>query len=292
MKNAILTTILLFLCNSALGQVAVYRGVEYTPENYKRGANYTYPNCAMCNNIRSQWAAQGWISGYGVNKIMAAPKPVVKKEEPKNFRWELEEYTTTEPYQQRICHKNWRGVVTHCTYVTKYRKVTKTKRVKVPIEAPTLKVITEDDFEPTPQEVVMAMISLLDLTEDDVFVDPGCGDARLVIEAAKLGAKARGIEISSKIAEEARKNIKDNKVEAEVVHADFTTVDLKDATAVGVYLYDDMLQKLVNRLEPGTKIASYIHEVPGCKNKKVRTSKGNIYLATVPESDLYTGLSF
>ena len=47
---------------------------------------------------------------------------------------------------------------------------------------------------PTPPELVDKMLDLADVSEKDFLIDLGSGDGRTVIAAAKLGAKALGIE--------------------------------------------------------------------------------------------------
>ncbi len=63
---------------------------------------------------------------------------------------------------------------------------------------------------PTPSELVNKMLEVAGVTEKDYVIDLGSGDGRTVIAAAKLGARALGIEynpdmveISKKKAEEA-----------------------------------------------------------------------------------------
>ncbi len=51
-------------------------------------------------------------------------------------------------------------------------------------------------FVPTPQEVVDEMLKVANVGKGDVLYDLGCGDGRTVISAAKLGARAIGIDIN------------------------------------------------------------------------------------------------
>src|SRR5882672_4362209 len=52
------------------------------------------------------------------------------------------------------------------------------------------------EYEPTPQSVVEAMLDLAAVRPDDVVYDLGCGDGRIVIAAAKRGA--RGVDNRSR----------------------------------------------------------------------------------------------
>ncbi len=47
---------------------------------------------------------------------------------------------------------------------------------------------------PTPEALVSMMLDLAKVTPDDYVIDLGSGDGRIVIAAAKRGAKALGIE--------------------------------------------------------------------------------------------------
>jgi tRNA G37 N-methylase Trm5 len=60
---------------------------------------------------------------------------------------------------------------------------------------------------PTPNAAVDRMLLLARVTTDDVVVDLGSGDGKIVIAAAKrFGARARGIEYSPDLVETSRRN--------------------------------------------------------------------------------------
>src|SRR5215472_10290071 len=62
-------------------------------------------------------------------------------------------------------------------------------------------------YVPTTPEAVKAMLQLADVKNTDVVFDLGCGDGRIVIEAAKtFGARAVGIDIDPVRISEAREN--------------------------------------------------------------------------------------
>src|SRR5688500_6131622 len=48
---------------------------------------------------------------------------------------------------------------------------------------------------PTDHHIVTALLDLAELKPDDVLYDLGCGDGRIVIEAARRGARAIGVDI-------------------------------------------------------------------------------------------------
>ena len=114
---------------------------------------------------------------------------------------------------------------------------------------------------PTPPELVDKMLELADVSEKDYLIDLGSGDGRTVIAAAKLGAKALGIEFNpdmvklSKIkAEEAGVSNNTNFIEG-----DLFGYDLSEATVITMFLLPDINLRLRPRLldlRPGTRIVS------------------------------------
>ena len=79
---------------------------------------------------------------------------------------------------------------------------------------PKNKLGLEVDFVPSPAEVVDAMLKLADVKKTDLVYDLGCGDGRIVIEAAKrFGARGVGIDIDPDRIAEARENARKAGVE-------------------------------------------------------------------------------
>ncbi|MGH9674618.1 MAG: SAM-dependent methyltransferase, partial [Bryobacteraceae bacterium] len=67
----------------------------------------------------------------------------------------------------------------------------------------------EVPYVPTPEEVVDAMLKLGEVKKGDVLYDLGCGDGRIVINAAKkYGARGVGIDIDPERIKEANENAK------------------------------------------------------------------------------------
>src|SRR4051794_24291376 len=61
---------------------------------------------------------------------------------------------------------------------------------------------------PTDHPIVTALLDLAELTPDDVLYDLGCGDGRIVIEAAKRGARAVGVDIDFTRLRECHENLR------------------------------------------------------------------------------------
>src|SRR5579884_1241144 len=90
----------------------------------------------------------------------------------------------------------------------------------------------------SPTKVVDLMLDLAKIRPGETVYDLGCGDGRILIEAAqRYRAKAVGIEISPKIAAEARAQIKKAGVtdKAKVIEGDLLSADLSGADVVTIY---------------------------------------------------------
>jgi precorrin-6B methylase 2 len=114
---------------------------------------------------------------------------------------------------------------------------------------------------PTPQELVDKMMELGKVTPADVVVDLGSGDGRTVITAAKLGAKARGIEYDENMVELSKRNAAAAGVteRAQFAKADLFETDFSDATVVTMFLLPNINMRLRPKLldmKPGTRIVS------------------------------------
>src|SRR5262245_23057376 len=86
-------------------------------------------------------------------------------------------------------------------------------------------------FVPSPQEVVDKMIDLAGVKKGDVVYELGSGDGRIVIAAAKKGARAVGFEIDGDLLKKSQENIRAAGVQesAEIRQQDILTVDLSPA---------------------------------------------------------------
>ena len=116
----------------------------------------------------------------------------------------------------------------------------------------------------TPDDVVEHMLTLAQVTRDDVVYDLGCGDGRIPIAAArKYGARGVGIDIDPKLVALARNRAKAAGVDMLV---DFRvenvlTADVSAATVVTLYLLSSSNERLrpmlMRQLQPGARIVSH-----------------------------------
>lgn len=117
---------------------------------------------------------------------------------------------------------------------------------------------------PTPPHVVDALLTLAQVTADDVLYDLGCGDGRILITAAqRFGARGVGIDIDGDRVQESTHNA----AAAGVSHLvqfhcqDLYTSNFQAATVVILYLLPHLNLKLrpqlFAQLQPGTRIISH-----------------------------------
>ncbi|HWP24417.1 MAG TPA: methyltransferase domain-containing protein [Candidatus Binatia bacterium] len=144
-------------------------------------------------------------------------------------------------------------------------------------------------FVPSPQVVVDKMIELAGVKSGDVVYDLGSGDGRIVIAAAKKGARAVGFEIDPDLVAESRANIQKAGLQhlAEIRNQDILTVDLSGASVVTMYLLPDVNLKLrpalLSQLKPGSRVVSHSFDMGDWKPDKVERVEGRtIYLWTIP----------
>ena len=118
-------------------------------------------------------------------------------------------------------------------------------------------------FATTPEDVVDRMLKLAEVKPGDVVYDLGCGDGRIPIAAAKLGARGVGIDIDPQRIAESKANARAAGVESMVEFRvdDAMTVDVTEASVVTLYLLGSSNAKLrpmlTKNLKPGSRIVSH-----------------------------------
>ena len=114
---------------------------------------------------------------------------------------------------------------------------------------------------PTSQALVDKMLDMANVTPNDYVIDLGSGDGRLVITAAKRGARALGIEYNPDLVEMSKRSAANEGVgdKAQFVKADLFESDFSDATVMTMFLLPELNLKLrpkILDLKPGTRIVS------------------------------------
>lgn len=121
---------------------------------------------------------------------------------------------------------------------------------------------------PTRRQLISHIMRLARITRNDVFYDLGCGDGRVAIEAARLGARAVCVEIRKDLIDKAKENARQANVYDRItfINDSFFQVDLHDATVVYMYLLTRinaaLRPKLEKELQPGTRVITLDFEIP------------------------------
>jgi hypothetical protein len=134
---------------------------------------------------------------------------------------------------------------------------------------------------PSPPELVNKMLDMAGVTPDDYVIDLGSGDGRIVIAAAKRGARALGIEYDGPLVELSKRTAANEGVsdKAMFVQADLFESDFSQATVLTMFLLSDMMVKLQPKIldmKPGTRVVSnsfYIDDWPPDETAKIGDCK-------------------
>jgi hypothetical protein len=123
-------------------------------------------------------------------------------------------------------------------------------------------------FVPMDRERVSAMLSLADVKAGDRLVDLGSGDGRVVIAAAKAGARAEGWEVNPYLWLYSAWKIRSLGLQdrARVNLGSYWPVTFDDADVVTLFLITSqmprMQRKLQTELRPGSRVVSYVFSFP------------------------------
>jgi len=117
-------------------------------------------------------------------------------------------------------------------------------------------------YVPTPQVVVDTMLDMAQVGANDVLIDLGSGDGRVVVTAAKRGARALGVELDRVLLMQARQLAEREKVadRATFREQNLFETDLSQATVVTSYLLPEMnlrLRPKILALKPGTRVVAH-----------------------------------
>ena len=120
-------------------------------------------------------------------------------------------------------------------------------------------------FLSTPESLIDPLLEFGRVGADDCVLDIGCGDGRVVVEAAeRTGCRAIGVERSAALVARARERADERGVGdlVEIVHGDGRAADFDEATLVFMFLSvrvaGDLVPAALQRLRPSARLV--IHE--------------------------------
>ncbi len=116
----------------------------------------------------------------------------------------------------------------------------------------------------TPAELIPLLLKFADVIKNDILVDIGCGDGRVLIEAAKhIGCRGIGYEKDLRLCSIAIERSGQAGVDdlVSINHADATGIELENATVVFLFLpprfTSDLLPGLVRQLPTNGRIVAH-----------------------------------
>jgi len=117
-------------------------------------------------------------------------------------------------------------------------------------------------FVVTPVEIVERMLRMAEVGKGDYLIDLGSGDGRIVIAAARRGARGLGVDIDPSLVRLATENAQAAGVSAlaRFETRDIFETDISSASVVAFYLLPEFNAKMLPRLlrlKPGTRIVSH-----------------------------------
>jgi SAM-dependent methyltransferase len=129
---------------------------------------------------------------------------------------------------------------------------------------------------PTTDTMVEAMLDHAGVTPQDFVMDLGSGDGRMIIAAAKRGARGLGVEYNEDLVAYARRRAEEAGVadKARFVQGDMYEADVSKATVLALFLLPANLDRLVDKfleLPPGTRIVANTYWVTGWEDDDTRT---------------------
>jgi SAM-dependent methyltransferase len=141
---------------------------------------------------------------------------------------------------------------------------------------------------PTPEALVERMLTMAQVGPRDVLYDLGSGDGRLVLAAAKRGARAVGVEFNPDLVafSESRARAQGVSDKARFVRGDIFETDFSEATVVTLYLLSTLNMRLRPKLlgmRPGTRVVSHLFTMDDWAPDEVsRVDQRPAYLWIVP----------
>lgn len=142
----------------------------------------------------------------------------------------------------------------------------------------------------TPHEVVDEMIRLAGVKASDVVYDLGCGDGRLVIEAAKkTGCRGVGVDIDAELiaASESRARAAGVEDRVRFVRQDFFETDIREATVMLIYLFTNvnirLRPKFLSEMKPGSRLVSHAFDLGDWKpDLSTRVGSRQVHFWVIP----------
>lgn len=134
---------------------------------------------------------------------------------------------------------------------------------------------------PTLKKQVNAIFSIAEMKEGQTLIELGCGDGRVLVEAAKRGINSVGYEINPILFLIALLRSKRYKDRIRLVYGNYWQKEWPEANVIFVFLIDRYMKKLDEHLSEypfkPIKLVSYAFKIP---RKKAAVEKEGLFLYT------------
>lgn len=132
---------------------------------------------------------------------------------------------------------------------------------------------------PTSDAMVEKMLDHANVTPQDFVMDLGSGDGRMIIAAARRGARGLGVEFNPELVEFSKKRAAEAGVadKATFVQGDMYEADISKATVLALFLLPSNIEKLVPKfldLPPGSRIVANTYWVTNWMPDDTQTLEG------------------
>lgn len=125
-------------------------------------------------------------------------------------------------------------------------------------------IVTRAPFVPIPKEIIPRIIEALKIGDDSVVYDLGCGDGRVLVGGYQVNPRARYVGIDKTLIPIAAAGVnlwlKKLNGKIKIYKKNFFKSDLSDATHIFTYLFPEIMQDLLSKLErelrPGARLVS------------------------------------
>lgn len=134
---------------------------------------------------------------------------------------------------------------------------------------------------PTQRKQAQTALDLLDLKPGQTLYELGCGDGRVLRQAAERGLRVVGYELNPLLVLVARAYTWRYRKTVKVVWGNFWQADLAAADGVFVFLLDRYMKQFDTKLkqrsmpDKALPVVSYAFKIPG---KKPKTSRDGLFL--------------
>jgi hypothetical protein len=145
-------------------------------------------------------------------------------------------------------------------------------------------------YVPSDQDNVERMLKLAQLQDDDVVVDLGSGDGRIVLTAARMNKKLRGwgVDLDEKLVHESNAAAQAQGVANRVqfFHRNAFDADLREATVIAMWLWPE-LQLLLRPIilaqaRPGTRVITNLWDIGSWKPDEEDLEPQRVVMWIVP----------